>query len=626
MGFFYNTALAKLISAREKPTAWDFYNTYFSSWWLSRIWFRSLMQNHIHQFDKILSSLEILEKSGILNEDNCNKVTSHANPQVLAQVLISLNDAEILTPDNQDLVRVHPNPKQFALALCNLKKAGILTSDNRAIVAADTHPYKLAKALLHLHKAHILTPDNLNKVYKHPRRSDLVNPLCVLQEASILNQESFSEIIRCTDPRRLARALSDLHRAQILTPENRAIIIQHTSVYGLDIALDALRRAGLLNQENFTTITAPNHIVLIRSPASNEIWERIPQHLLTQDNFQRLLTAAEQENPMQALRRVRGQILGETPQHVPAFNQGQSTHTASVHRSVSDCAIKLKNLYSKDLNIDNTIKEIKTFVNSLNNSPKSLAAKNCIQRITQADYHFIDPVSNVSTRELLALAYTAIHDDSKRFGTLTDAKTLFVEGLYEIQRGYNLNDKGVDQGGDDRPICKAGTFNKPMEKLHGIHQDVFIYFITHVSASSKFPRLSKECALNYLNALASPKTPEDFCQLKKLLSDLKKDKTLEPIWENIKSEVSKLLWDEFSEAYSNNPNHRNYLNLIESGIYVSLTDLDLSTFEKALEASPGCKAYLNDQEQNIGITQHSIFSPEKSIEERSHQYDIRNVV
>ena len=147
-----------------------------------------------------------------------------------------------------------------------------------------------------------------------------------------------------------------------------------------------------------------------------------------------------------------------------------------------------------------------------------------------------------------------------------------------------------------------------------------------MSASSKFPRLSKECALNYLNALASPKTPEDFCQLKKLLSDLKKDKTLEPIWENIKSEVSKLLWDEFSEAYSNNPNHRNYLNLIESGIYVSLTDLGLSTFEKALEASPGCKAYLNDQEQNIGITQHSIFSQEKPIEEVSHQSNIRNVV
>jgi hypothetical protein len=42
------------------------------------------------------------------------------------------------------------------------------------------------------------------------------------------------------------------------------------------------------------------------------------------------------------------------------------------------------------------------------------------------------------------LAFTAIHDETKRQGTLEDALALFVEGLYEIQRGDNLNEDGID--------------------------------------------------------------------------------------------------------------------------------------------------------------------------------------
>jgi hypothetical protein len=53
-----------------------------------------------------------------------------------------------------------------------------------------------------------------------------------------------------------------------------------------------------------------------------------------------------------------------------------------------------------------------------------------------------------------------------------------VQGLYEIQRDGNLDAFGRDRGGYDSRICISGTFNKLVEKLNGIHEDVSFYYIT----------------------------------------------------------------------------------------------------------------------------------------------------
>ena len=86
----------------------------------------------------------------------------------------------------------------------------------------------------------------------------------------------------------------------------------------------------------------------------------------------------------------------------------------------------------------------------------------------------------------------AIHDDEKRIGSVEYAKTQFVEGLCEIQRGYNLSEAGVYQGGEDQFICSMGTFNKLIEKLVSIHPDCQIRFITRETASLKLPIVVRE--------------------------------------------------------------------------------------------------------------------------------------
>ena len=308
--------------------------------------------------------------------------------------------------------------------------------------------------------------------------------------------------------------------------------------------------------------------------ALRNIWLRIPRLLLTTDNFRRLLTAAEHVNPMAELERLRDQILGVEVGTAPVvdFNPRQSTHTASVHKSISASAVQLMKRYGSSLSLENKIQEIKDFVKGLADTPKHQAAKRCIERIANPHFTFTD-TSGVSILQLLALSYTAIHDAANLTSSIEEAKALFVEGLYEIQRGYNLNPDGSDKGEEDSPICTAGTFNKLMEKLNGIHPDVKIVYINHAGACLKFPKLVNEHALKYLTGLDSEQTLA-------LLGKIQANGNLIPIWGAIEPTVKTLLWDEFKEAYGNNRDDKRFTELFDA-----VEDLDCAEIVKEASKS-----------------------------------------
>jgi len=371
----------------------------------------------------------------------------------------------------------------------------------------------------------------------------------------------------------------------------------------LALVLPHLHQARILTQGSFAALLAPNHATLLTIEAHDRIWSRIPNHLLTTANFQRLLTAAEHANPMAELQRI---ILGVQAGagHAAAFNPSQSTHTASVHESVSASAVRLRNSYGNPLNLEEKIIEIKAYIDGLDNTPEHQAAKRCIERITAADYSFTDPISQVSTLQLLALAYTAIHDIDRCSASLEDAKALFVEGLYESQRGYNIEFGQGPEQGQDAPICVAGTFNKVMEKLNGIHTDVKLVFITHEGASSKFPRLAQKHAKDYLQTQVESINAGNHQSVQDLLERLTTAESLEPIWDAIKTQVQTELWDEFSKAYGNNPEDARFLALIDHGIDVPFTDV--SALETALIASTGDQA--SPAQACESVAQHSLWA------------------
>ena len=511
------------------------------------------------------------------------------------------------TVTNVLTIVAHADPVNLAMALSNLTKEQILTDENRRFVAAHANPSTLAQALIDLDLNYILTDENRRVVAAHANPSALAHALIDLDINDILTDENRRVVATHAGPANLAGALRILWEAGILTQTNLSLVAAHNDPEHLTSALGRLLGSWILTQANLTALLAPNHATLISAEAYQHVWSNIPVRLLTQANYQRLLTAAEHANPMEELRRVTAEIIN--PQQGQAaraavFNQAQSTHTASVHHSVSDSARKLMQRYGEGLKLEDKIAEIKAYVNALPITYKNEAAKLCIARITEPHYSFTD-TSGVSTRQLLALAYIAIHDKAKRIGALADAKALFIEALYEIQRGYNLNDAGQDQGGVDVPICLAGTFNKLMEKLNGIHPDVEVVYITHEGASCKFSKLAQEHAIAYLRTLASPQNAVDYKRVKDLLDSIQNEGSLEPIWSEIQGNVRDTLWEEFREAYANNPNNPRFIDMIDNGQYLNRPGLD--EIEAQLMASPGREAYLAQQAQ-LSLRQNSFFS------------------
>jgi hypothetical protein len=231
-------------------------------------------------------------------------------------------------------------------------------------------------------------------------------------------------------------------------------------------------------------------------------------------------------------------------------------------------------------------------------SQKNKAAKRCVFRITAPGYTFLDPSSKITTRQLIALTYLAIVDVYKREGNLEDATAQFVEGLYEIQRGYNLSESGLDNGLQDRSICSAGTFNKLIEKLQGIHPDCQIRFITKGTASLKLPIVVREEAMRYLAPLANPSTVEGFREFTQLMSQVKED-AVAVIWDKIKGNVADRMFDEFGGLYQDRADH-SFTDLVDASQYTELPNLCI--FQEQVQNSRGYHQYCSQMLRRSGMS------------------------
>lgn len=348
----------------------------------------------------------------------------------------------------------------------------------------------------------------------------------------------------------LTTTASLLLQNHIFTQEHVSLVMEHDQYNNLAFVIGNLDAAQILTQENLNALLLPAHQELLSQAVRGNVWSRIPNHLLNQNNFRSLLRATHDANSQIALNQTVTEILFAQQTHfywlssrhnasdllrailLNRLNPFQSTHTASVHKSVSESAAQLMQVYGQGLDLEKLILELTTYVEGLDDSAKHQAAKRGIKRLADFAYVFEDQVSGVSTRQLLALSWMAIHDDAKRQGSVQDAKAMFIEGLYEIQRGYNIDVQGCDDGEDDKPICTAGTFNKLLEKLQGIHPDVHVLYITKQGASNKLPIVVKGQLLAYLKT-ASAEVLETFQKAQEISEELWTE-----IRANIKAELN----------------------------------------------------------------------------------------
>lgn len=493
-----------------------------------------LIYNH-PQRDILLRSLGILVKGNIYNQQNRQLVIE--NPSVeFANGLRRLNDHGIFTAENLQLII--NNPKLgFDKAFAKLVKYNAYTNENRILVINARKPHLAAKRLVELQPY-----------------------IVILERISPLTQESKQSIT-----------------SYIYNEENVSIAEQ----------LKLLNRGGLLNEISLNQLLHNENSILISAQATSLFWNRLPPHLMTIELWNNVLAIARSPEPLNRLQeylqflyneeeriqRVRRNQIQIRQQALPLpeirdqINDSQSVHLRSVHDSASKTAKNFYKLYGekiKELGVKEIILTIQNWMDqNLTNSLEHSAAKRCIRRIGDPSNKFIDKNSGISTRELLALFWIGIQDDSNRISTLEEAINQLMIGLYEIQRGYNIDAQGIDNlENKDKEICTGGTFNKIIEKLVGIHSQAVMLFITKSGATMKLPPTVKEIAMLYLN------------EHKELIKSVKEN-GIEVIWNDIKERIAQSLFNEYKLAFNNNINNSEFQALIDAGQYVDLNDIPL---------------------------------------------------
>jgi hypothetical protein len=282
----------------------------------------------------------------------------------------------------------------------------------------------------------------------------------------------------------------------------------------------------------------------------------------------------------------------------PTINSQQNTHTASVHQSSSASAKKLAEHYQGQLNdnkdqgiskIDQVISKIEKDIDNLGDSLKKESAKTCIQRITRGDIKSYDLFSGVTLKQLIALFYLAVHDTKKCTVDVEAGKKALFNALYEIQRGYNLSETGVDDNNEkDKPICMSGTFHKLIEFIYPIHQECQMIFMSPATAALKLLIVIKEKILSYLE--------------NNNLNEINEENWETVIWPTIKKPVADRLFSEFSELYKNDKNDKAFIALVDSGVFIDtqkLTEAMAASFGSSDIATPGSEQIKLDQSKEV---------------------------
>lgn len=282
---------------------------------------------------------------------------------------------------------------------------------------------------------------------------------------------------------------------------------------------------------------------------------------------------------------------------------GQSTHRADVHAWSSASAKKLMAHYGDKVDSEFKIdQQLDDFALALDNmSPKGHEngpLQSAIRGLARLrTIHSVDAVSNVSIRQLLALCWIAVHDNDLRAEgcSLQEAQNFLIEGLYECQRGYNLDrhcrDKDINL--PDIAICAPGSFNKMLEKLVGIHPHASQQEVTQQQACQKFSPVVIEELKDYLRRIEATE-PE---RLADIVADIDRNGIHGEHWDEIKDRVRRRMFAEFGSlwqvaaAQDNDDDvhdvvvqteHPGYAELI-NGIEDNITP-DLSDFKKPVES------------------------------------------
>ncbi len=494
------------------------------------------------------------EHARSLNEAQINRLThSFINKliiqnQLTVEQILALDDQKfnVLTNMEQTILCGHLTVEQvlqfneFQLQVLSHKNITRLIENNRLTIDQALQLTEL--------QFQVLKNEVINRLIVN-------NPSIVEQVLNQFNEFQF-------------QVLTNWHITQLIE-NNRLTIAQALNLNDFQFQV--------LTNWNITQLIENNRLTIAQALNLNDFQFQVLTNwyitLLIENN--RLTIAQALVLNQQQFDNLRG-VGDRAPAH-PVINPGQSTHTASVHRSASESATRLWDFYKEKIDVDAVILGLMIyFSNDLenpDNSEQIEAAKRCILRICADGFHFTDPCSGVTSRQVLAAIFFAINNPdphSPLLASQPDAMQALIRGLYEIQREYNLSENGTDMGGPDHPACTAGHFNKLIAAMQGVLPQCTIEYVTTNTARLKLPVIVVEEMMKYLSQLDRYNV-ENVLHLTKTIDDMHTNPGIpDDIWQKIRNTVSERMFTEFGSLFPEGRESANFVEFIDAGQYTNL--------------------------------------------------------
>lgn len=557
-------------------------------------------------------------------------IFSHPDPISFCRTrCLLVNQEEIDAWDMQ----VDQEPQQIVRALETIGPRKI-TSIHWNIIRKSADPYEVAKAYILIDDNQLLTKNNLEQIAAHTNPMSVAFALVYLetypQEHEVVNRTS---ILRHADPYSFCKLLDKLAAHFLLSTDIYSFVYQYQAIPDLDYLFDfiwklsqlsfidsacyqALTNAALsnenieclnqildvfsetFNKEKLDILLRPRCRWLLSEEGYANLWTRLPISL-TDEQLNRLLTFVRPN--------------GNNPDHIFNYvmqnNQGQTTHTASIHKSSSESASRLQQRYQlTSAQVNDLTEKLWELLNQDDYyaeepdqavfKAKKRAALDGLVRLRGVGHHFKDPASDIRLDVLIALATSAILDDEIRSSSLQVALCRMVHAFYDIQRGYNYEDTHdkdvtlVVRGTKDQPICLSGSFNKIIEKLVSIHVDCELIYLTKDSANEALPRIIQHEANNYLTIeKAKAMRPEEQSAFDAQLKSIKKSGYL-TIMHHIQDAIKESFLSRFGDLYQRETPDE-IMQIIAEGIeYSNVDEHSLNNFLFNINPSQGLASSL----------------------------------
>jgi|GEM_PF-3259047 len=510
--------------------------------------------------------------------------------------------------DYRDLLVKQKSPNRIASALVILIKAGLASDNYIDAVAKHDDCWSAAITIKDLGKANLLIGEdaqaNLNAALPRKTCYGVVWGLDLLNKANLLtgnNAQRFRDAISAhSSPADLAYSIKLLHDANLLngeqTQQNLAAIGALNNPWDFMTLLNILFNTNP-DQPGFDRLVGYGNL-LCNNPELEHFYRTLGIYLSINpdidaivalcENAQQEDTAIVQRNIYNYfLRTALENMLGEIRrayEEPRAVNNAQNTHTASVHSTTDLTAWLLLTKYA-DQHINNSnisllpiINKIKLFKQESHSDTftyKIDKAIACLERLNEQFVHIktspekktvclrLIEETALAKNETVTNLLSQLRDDQNTdlkiplnffieclFKEINsegkaDHMEAFINAIYEIQRGYNLDENGKDNtvNNDDKPICFGGTANKFCERLQGLSPLIQFIYVTEQTINLKvFQLITNQAIANADSLLEMAKLGdvEKQSEFMKLMDDWGKNQT-ETIFSNAFNQVNSII-------------------------------------------------------------------------------------